>query len=62
MIFLWFPKNLKNLNSLKERKQNVLFNDVLNIFHLQLYGTGNMVKDHLEKKPATATTWATYSD
>ena len=25
---------------------NVLFNDALNAFHLQLYGVGHMVKDH----------------
>ena len=45
-----------------ERKEgNVLFNDALNTFYLQLYGVGHVVKDHSEKK-AAATTWATVSD
>ena len=30
----------------KERKGNVLFNDALNTFYLQLYGVRHMVKDH----------------
>ena len=28
---------------------NVLFNDALNTFYLQLYGVGHMVKDHSDK-------------
>ena len=28
------------------RKEDVLFNDALNTFYLQLYGVGHMVKDH----------------
>ena len=30
------------------KKGNVLFNDTLNSFYLQLYGTRYMVKDHSE--------------
>ena len=34
----------------KYRKEgNVLFNDVLNIFYLRLYGVGHMVKDHSDR-------------
>ena len=45
------------------KEGNILFNDSLNTFYLQLYGVGHMVKDHSdsERKP-TATTWATLSD
>ena len=28
---------------------NVLFNDVLNTFYIQLYGVGHMVKDHSDR-------------
>ena len=28
------------------RERNVLFNDALNTFYLQLYGVRHMVKDH----------------
>ena len=41
-----------------ERKEgNVLFNNALNTFYLQLFGIGHMVKDHSdwERKPAAAT-------
>ena len=41
--------------------RNVLFNDTLNTFYLWLYGIRYMVKDHSDRKPATAT-WATLSD
>ena len=45
------------------KEGNVLFNDALNTFYLQLYGVGHMVKYHRqwERKPAAAT-WATISD
>ena len=41
------------------KEGNVLFNDALNTFYLQLYGVRHMVKDHSdsERKPAAAT-WA----
>ena len=29
---------------------NVLFNDVLNTFYIQLYGVGHMVKDHSDRE------------
>ena len=51
------------INGYFGRKEgNVLFNDVLNTFYLQLYGVTHMVKDHSdsERKPAPAT-WATLS-
>ena len=31
-------------------KGNVLFNDALNTFYLQLYGVGHMVKEHSYSK------------
>ena len=35
----------------KTRKEgNVLFNDALNTFYLQLYGVGHMVKDHSDSE------------
>ena len=45
------------------KEGNVLFNDTLNTFYLQLYGIRHMAKNHTdsERKPA-ATTWATLSD
>ena len=33
-----------------ERKGNVLFNDALNTFYLQLYGVRHMVKDHSDSE------------
>ena len=46
-----------------KKEGNVLFNDALNTFYLQLYGVGDTVKDHSdsERKPAAAT-WAALSD
>ena len=32
------------------RKRNVLFNDALNTFYLQLYGVRHMVKDHSDSE------------
>ena len=45
------------------KEGNVLFNNTLNTFYLQLYGMKYMVKYHSDSKmkPATAT-WATLSD
>ena len=34
------------------RKEMFLFNDALNTFDLQLYGLGNMVKDHSDRERA----------
>ena len=41
--------------------RNVFFNETHNVFHLQLYGTGHIVKDHSDKerKPSATTSWAT---
>ena len=39
------------LTSKEGRKEgNVLFNDALNTFYLQLYGFGHMVKDHSDSE------------
>ena len=34
----------------RERERNVLFNDALNTFYLQLYGFRHMVKDHSDSE------------
>ena len=34
----------------RERERNVLFNDALNTFYLQLYGVIHMVKDHSDSE------------
>ena len=34
----------------EEEEGNVLFNNTLNIFYLQLYGVRQMVKDHSDRK------------
>ena len=50
-------RTVRENNWFIERKEgNVLFNDALNTFYLQLYGVRHMVKDHSdsERKPATA--------
>ena len=36
------------LTSKKKKDGNILFNDTLNTFYLQLYGVGHMVKDHFD--------------
>ena len=33
-----------------ERERNVLFNDALNTFYLQLYGVRHMLKDHSDSE------------
>ena len=43
MIFFVRPKITTAVN---QRERNVLFNDALNTFYLQLYGVRHMVKDH----------------
>ena len=49
--------SLKLSKATRERGRNVLFNDTLDTFYLQLYVVGHMVKDHSdsERKPAAAT-------
>ena len=44
-------------------KGNILFNDTLNTFYLQLYSIRDMAKDHSDigRKPIAATTWDTFS-
>ena len=37
-------------DSEKGRERNVLFNDALNTFYLQLYGVRYMVKDHSDSE------------
>ena len=34
----------------KRKEGNVLFNDALNTFYLQLYGVGHMVEDHSDSE------------
>ena len=34
----------------RRKEGNVLFNDALNTFYLQLYGVGHMVKDHSDSE------------
>ena len=31
---------------LNKKKENALFNDILNTFNLKLHGIGHMIKDH----------------
>ena len=38
------------LHTVKVVEGNVLFNDTLNTFYLQLYGVGHMVKDHSDSE------------
>ena len=42
---LWF-----NFNVYIYRERNVLFNDALNTFYLQLYGVRHMVNDHSDSE------------
>ena len=37
-------------DTLHRKEGNVLFNDTLNTFYLQLYGVRHMVKDHSERE------------
>ena len=45
-------KHARKINAvcLKEEEGNVLFNDALNTFYLQLYGVRHMVKDHSDSE------------
>ena len=49
-----FPKNpfllMKILYECGRKEGNVLFNDTLNTFYLQLYGVRHMVKDHSDSE------------
>ena len=38
------------LSSFRIRERNVLFNDALNTFYLQLYGVRHVVKDHSDSE------------
>ena len=44
------PLSLSELSFTIERERNVLFNDALNTFYLQLYGVRHMVKDHSDSE------------
>ena len=39
-------KTENNIPFVRERERNVLFNDALNTFYLQLYGVRHIVEDH----------------
>ena len=56
-----FLKVTVSCNKEGRKEENVLFNNALKDFILQLYGIGHMVKDHSDSKmkPTAATTWAT---
>ena len=41
---------LRTILIVREREKNVLFNDALNTFYLQLYGVRHMVKDHSDSE------------
>ena len=41
---------MNNYTLVGRREGNVLFNDALNTFYLQLYGIGLMVKDHSDSE------------
>ena len=43
-----FP--LKSVFMTERKEGNVLFNDALNTFYLQLYDVGHMVKDHSDSE------------
>ena len=43
-----FP--LKSVFMTERKEGNVLFNDTLNTFYLQLYDVGHMVKDHSDSE------------
>ena len=56
-----FNKDVTNFNNMKGRKErNVLFNDTLNTFNVQLYGIGYVVKDHGRKEMFYLTTHSTH--
>ena len=48
-LFYWLSVQVLGLKR-NERKGNVLFNNTLNTFYLQLYGIGHMVKDHSDSE------------
>ena len=49
--YLFFLNELrKHLKLIRERERNVLFNNALNTFYLQLYGVRHMVKDHSDSE------------
>ena len=41
---------VKDHSDSEKRERNVLFNDALNTFYLQLYGVRHMVKDHSDSE------------
>ena len=50
MIIFGFICNHLKLEFGGRKEGNVLFNDTLNTFYLQLYGVGHMVKNHSDCK------------
>ena len=52
MYFKTGPLRQNNIVLLLEgrKEENVLFNDALNTFYLQLYGITHMVKDHSDSE------------
>ena len=49
-LMITWTKRMKEGRKEGRKKGNVLFNDALNKFYLQLYGVGHMVKDHSDNE------------
>ena len=43
-------RSIAHQSGMKGKEGNVLFNDTLNTFYLQLYGVNHMVKDHSDSE------------
>ena len=43
-------QHILTVSKFRRKEGNILFNDTLNTFYLQLYGVTHMVKDHLDSK------------
>ena len=48
--FCYSHRDHLTVNIVIRKEGNVLFNDALNTFYLQLYGVGHMVKDHSDSE------------
>ena len=50
MFYLTTLSSHSTYSYMGERERNVLFNDALNTFYIQLYGVRHMVKDHSDSE------------
>ena len=48
------------ISDVVDNEGNVLFNNALNTFYLQLYGVRHIVKDHSDNERKPAATWETH--